>query len=382
MKLKNLTPKNLIGTKWYSFLDALDEYLKTFKENKITLLKNKFLPDYSDKVNLRDLVARKGYDLIEADGYASTSEYFKRRVKSLPTEISWLLSTKCYQYILKSFWFNGTAYGLRLDKTDGYYYPQTQILNINSDYIDVFYQTLDQESDIIYYFIGGTPVPNPPVETNQPLLTLDSDLFLTLDFDENKLGSNHFLVRYGFNLVEDYNVFISYNTAKALYETVDQVHRLKEIPHYEVNLNLYINTNKSVFRQKFVSYDMDSTKESYLESIYIQSNFSLIKYIQLGSGSYPMDGTFNFTSVSIPVATFGVSGFTIINQSVSGLEIESKIEEYGKLGAPSGESIYSFSEVMAYDYLFKPIAYVRFPKVNYFEHMLTSLKLNFICQDT
>ena len=63
MKLKNLTPKNLIGTKWEDFFQAIDNYFTDFKNYKIAILKNKFVTTTDDKVNLRDLVKQKGYNI-------------------------------------------------------------------------------------------------------------------------------------------------------------------------------------------------------------------------------------------------------------------------------------------------------------------------------
>lgn len=380
MKLKNLLAKNLVNTKWGSFSEALDEYLQSFKINKIGLLKNKYIPEQSDKVNLRDLIQRKGYNLVEVDGYASTLEYFKRRGQTISTEIAWLLSNKCYKYVLKSFWLKGRVYPLLLDKEVSYYYPQLVITNVNTQTSSTEIQTLDQESDIIYYFLDGEPVPNPPIKTNLAELFLDTDEFLTLDYDENKYGTNHFLINYGFNLIEEKDVFISVNTSKALFETVNQIHRIKEVPHYRVDLPIFINSNKSIFKKQYISYDADATKTSYVESIYIQSNFELARYIQIGQSSYPVLNE-SITRVSVPIGLFAISGvFNIVNQSVSGLEVEYNIEENGRLNM-NGDAFYNYSEVMVLDYEYKPIVYAKFPKVNFYDQMYSSLKFNFICQD-
>lgn len=378
MKFTTLLPKNLIGTRWEEFIDAIDEYLQKFKTEKMLPLANKFVPEESDKTNLRDLVSRKGFKLIEADGYASSIEYFKRRAKTLPTEILWALSTKCYEYVLKSFWFNGKTYSLEID-LDGFYYPKTDIKDQNSLTTDIQY--LDQEVDIINYYLNGLPVPNPPIKTFLPALFLDTDEFHHLDRDDQRKNSNHFLIDFGFNVVEDKDLFISENTAKALYETVGQIHRLKETPHYRTLLPFTFNTDGSVRKRKYTTYDFDSTKESYMETVYIQSNFSLVAYVELGSNPYPTLSN-NISRVNVPVGIIPISGtFEIVDYSVSGLVAEYLIKEYGNLSITGGTEVFSFSELALLDEDFKTIAYAKFPEINYYEPMYTSMKLIVDCVD-
>jgi len=375
MKLKNLTPVELKGTRWEQFNEALDEYLTQLKQEKILPLVNKFNPRESDKPNLRDLVARKGFKIIEVDGYASSLEYFRRRAESLPTEILWALSDKCYKYILKSFWLGGQTFSLEKD-VDGFYYPKALVSGTNS--VNVGFQSLDQEEDIIYYYIDSVPVPNPPIKTFLPALFLDTFEFPNLDLDDQRDGSNHFLIDLGFKVVEGKNTFLTANTSKALYETVGQIHRLKEIPHYRPLIPFNVNTDGSVNSRQYVTYDFDDQKQSSMDSIYIQGNFSLAKYVQIGNNPYPVINS-NITSVNVPVGTLAISGiFDIINQSVSGIDLEFKILEYGRLSV-SGNDILSFSEIAILDENFQAIAYVKFPEINMYDKMYTSVKITATC---
>lgn len=376
MKLKNLTPKNLKGSRWEDFFQAIDEYFVDFKKYKIAILKDKFSTDSSDKDNLRDLVKQKGYNIIELNGYSSTLEYIQRRNENVPTEILWLLSETCYKYILKSFWYYGNIYGLYSDPS-GYYFPIDVSLTISSVSAEV--PLLDQEMDIIYYYYNDIPVPNPPIETFLPEIFLDMDdpPFLDMDFKGN--ATNHFVIEYGFHKTEEQDIFVTENTSKALYDTVNQVHRLKEIPHFRVLLPLTINTNGSINETNFISYDGLST--SSIKTIYLGSNFNLARYIQFGSSYHSIIDT-SITECKEVIGNIPINEIITINsQAASGIDLEYKIKEYGKLKTEDETIIYSFSEIMFLDDLFNPICYIRIPKVNWYSKMYTSIHLKISCQE-
>lgn len=378
MKFKNLVPSNLRSTRWLEFFDALDSYMSKFKKEKLEILENKFIVEKSEKPNLRDLVERKGYTLFESEGFTSSLEYFRRRADSLPVEILWLLSDKCYRNVLKSFWLFGETFSLELD-FDTFYYPKNLISGTNS--VDSEYQLLDQEQDVIFYFLNGFPVPNPPIPTFQPALFLDTFEFPNLDLDSQRSGTNHFLIDYGFHVVEDKNVFISKNTSRVLWETITGIHRMKEIPHYRVMLEPKVNTDGSSWLKNYTTYDFDDSKNSTLETIYIKNNFALAKYIEFGTDPYTILSN-QISRVNVSLGYIPISGlFDVIRQAVSGLQIEYKITEYGKLNV-SGNNIVKFSEVAVLDENFEAIAYMKFPEINFYSKMYTSLKLEIDAQDT
>lgn len=376
MKLKNLVPKNLKGSRWEDFFEAMDSYFTDFKTVKIALLKNKFVTSQSDKTNLRDLVKQKGYDIIELNGYSSTIEFLKRRADNVPLEILWLLSETCYRHTLKSFWYYGNVYGLGSDP-DGYYYKINPNTNISSTSTNI--QLLDQETDIIFYYINNTPVPNPPQPTYLPAIFLDTEDPPTLDMDDVRDGTNHFLIEYGFYKCESQNVFVSENTSRALYDTIAQIHRLKETPHYRVMLPMTVNTDGSVNEREYESYDGEETCS--LKTIYLNGNFNLVQHVEIGNSYHPViDNT--ITSCKAAIGTIPVSGlFTINSQSASGLDIEYKVQEYKKLQTISGTTIYTFSEVTFLDTDFNPVAYARIPEINFFDKMYTGVRFQVTCQD-
>lgn len=378
MKLKNLTPKNLKGSRWEDFFQAIDNYFVDFKNYKIAILKDKFLTKTStDKNNLRDLVKQKGYSIIELNGYSSTLEYIQRRADSLPVEILWLLSETCYKHILKSFWYYGNIYGLIQDSS-GYFFPIDVNLTISS--VTIKLPLLDQEVDIIYYYYKGVPVPNPPEQTFLPAIYLDMNdpPFLDMDFVGN--GSNHFCIEYGFHKAESLNVFVSENTSRALYDTVRQVHRLKETPHFRVLLEFTVNTNGSIHETNYESYNNEN-EISITKTIYFQNNFNLVNYIEVGDSFHPViDNTITGCKNSIGVIPIS-QVFTINSQSVSGIDLEYKITEFGKFKNTSGENIYSFSEITFLDDLLNPIAYMSIPKITWFDKMYTSIHFKVVCQE-
>lgn len=378
MKLKNLTPKNLIGTKWEDFFQALDNYFVDFKNYKIAILRDKFKTDTDNKDNLRDLVKQKGYNIIELNGYTSTLEYIQRNATNIPKQILYLLSDTCYKYILKNFWYFGNVYGLLKDP-DGYYYKNNVLTTISS--ISKEPQLLDQEVDIIYYYNNTTPVPNPPIKTYKPAIFLDDENAPNLDMDDVRDGTNHFLIEYGFYKCESKDLFCSENTSRALYESVSQVHRLKEIPHYRVRLPITINTNGSVNKKEYPCYDGKDENTSSLCSIYLQGNFNTVDYIQIGSSYQPIiDNT--ITGCKIPIGIIPINElFEVNDRSASALDIEYKIQEYKKLEIPSGETIYKFSEITFLDSGLNAVAYCRLPEINLYSEKYSGIRLQVTCKD-
>lgn len=372
MDVTKLVPKNIRTTRWVQFIQAIYNYIQTVIKPYIeSRLKNKYITLKTIKENLKDLVERKGYTVIESDGYTSTIEYYTRLAENLPVEIIWLLSDKCYRYLLKTFWLLGETWGLELN-FDNYLIPKKQIQSGTS--IDLNYQLLDQEKDIIYFYVSGYPVPNPPLKTYLPELFLDTYEFPNLDLDDIRDPTNHFLIDYQFYLVEDKDVFISYNTSKVLYETVSQIHRLKEIPHYRVVLDLLFNEDKTLKSKSYTSYDFDVSKESYVRTIWLRSNLSLARYIEFGNSPY-LTITSSIQRVNIFIGSMDIDSFEIIDQSNYVLDIEYKITEYGKLTCTNGVILTKFSEIAILDENFQAIVYVSLPTINFYEKKYTSIKL-------
>lgn len=385
MKASNLIPSNLKNTRWEQFFDAFLSYVNTFKTNKFSLLKNKYNWEDSiitDLPNLKDLLERKGYKLIEANGYTSSLEHHKRRAGSIPIEILWSLSRKCYNSLMKSFWLLGETYSLLYRQTDDVvqYLPilnYSENENIYNEFI-----ILDQESDIIYYYDSfDDPIPNPPIETNLPEAFLDDDTFPTLDYDTSFSGTNHFLLNYKFYVVEDKDVFISYNTSKALYESVRQIHRLKEVPHYRPEINIYVNDSNTVLEKQYVTYDKDSSKTSTIKSIFAPSgNLNFLTHVYVGTSSHPIIDN-SITEVSQESGVFTISQFNVSNQDNYTITLEYKIlSEYGKLIDSNSTQINTISE-MAFNYEGTIIMYCTFPTIYFYELMYSSIKINVIFEE-
>lgn len=385
MNFKKLLPSNLLGTRWEQFFEVIQWYVDLFKTNHLSKLKNKFNPEdsiESDKNNLRDLVQRKGYKIIEGDGYASTLEYFKRRVLNLPIEIQWALSDKAYKYIFKSFWLNSTTYALGLEggETLAQLIPYTsfQTSVVTDDLI------LDPENDIIFYYeiVDGItlPVPNPPTQTGLTPAFLDTEDFPYLDYKSLSEITNHFLLDYFFYTVEEKDVFMTYSTAKSLYETVQQMHRLKEVPHYRPILNVKLKDNGEVWKKTYYSYDKNPDKTSFLESKYFASSFINLAYLQLGSKPYAdLDLLTSITEVNELIIEYIVDDyFNTFNVENFSIDLEYIMLEYGKLvtNFTNGVPIYSFSEIALLDSSRNVILYIKLPEINFYDFMFSSLKLS------
>lgn len=383
MKYKNLLPSNLIGTRWEQFAATLESFISELKINHFSKLKNKFNPEEalpSDLDNLRDLVERKGYKLIEGDGYSSSLEYHKRRAICLPIEIKWNLSETGYAYLFKSFWLLCKAYTLVVEEINliSQLFPYTSIISnivINQNEL-----LLDQESDLVYYYIEfenvEIPVPNPPIQTGLPILYLDTEEFPNLDITATDQITNHFLLSFSFYVVEEKDVWLSYNTAKALFETVQQMHRLKEIPHFRPEITVNINTNGTVWKKQFISYDKDSTKISYLETKYFTDNFTNATVIQFGSQPYAnLENLTNISGVNklISQSTI-INDFNIIESNPYSLKLEHIITEFKKF-LNENTTVFTFSEIAILNSSNQVIFYIKHPEINFYEFMYSNLKL-------
>lgn len=379
MNTSNLLPSNLKNTRWDDFFKAIWSYIKDFKEIKISKLKNKFDPEKSvdeDFLNLQDLLERKGYTLIKSEGYTSSLEYQKRRAMSIPIEILWHTSKKSYNSIMKSFWLLGSTFSLAYFLSDEYL-PIVEY-DTNANFF-INYLLLDQESDIIYYYdLNNDPVPNPPIETNLPAAFLDDEVtFPTLDFGTTYTGSNHFLLNYSFYVVEDKDVFISYNTAKSLYETVLQAHRLKEVVHYRPELTIKVNSTNTIQIQEYSTYDKNSTKTSQVQSLFSATgNLNLFSSVKVGIGKHTVINN-SITNVSQPIGEFIITQFNVSNQNTYTITLEYKISEYGKLLDKDNNEILYFSELL-FLYESTNIMYCTFPTIYFYEKMYSSLKINVI----
>jgi hypothetical protein len=387
MNFKNLLPSNLVGTRWQQFFDAIQWYVYEFKTNKLSILKNKFNPSEnleSDKDNLRDLVQRKGYRIVEGDGYTSTLEFFKRRSLNLPTEIQWALSDKAYKYIFKSFWIYNTSYALGLESAENLsqLIPYTNFqTSVVTD--DLF---LDPENDIIYYYqvVDGItlPVPNPPIQTGLNPAFLDTPEFPYLDYKSLNEITNHFLLSYFFYTVEEKDVFISYASAKSLYETVQQMHRLKEVPHYRPEMIVKLKTDGSVWSKTYYSYDKNPSKTSFLQSKYFTDTFINLAYIQFGSKPYTdLELVTSITEVNELITELVVDDcFNTFNIENYSIDLEYIMLEYGKFiegnDLISGNLILSFSEIALLNFNREVIMYIKLPTINFYEFMFSSIKLS------
>lgn len=379
MNVSNLIPSNLKNTRWEEFFKSFWSYVQDFKTYKLSKLKNKFNPDESfqgDLSNLKDLLERKGYTLIEAEGYTSSLEYHKRRASSIPIEILWHTSRKSYNSIMKSFWLLGSTYSLPYS-LENEFIPILEFDSNANEFIN--YLTLDQESDVIFYYDElNNPVPNPPIETNLPEAFLDDEIFPTLDYGDTYNGSNHFLLNYKFYVVEDKDVFISYNTSKSLYETVSQAHRIKEVPHYRPEIDILVNSNNTVEIVSYSTYNKDSTKVSQIQSLFSSSgNLNLLNSIKIGIGKHTNINN-NITNVSQPIGEFTISQFTVSNQNPYSITLEYRIKNEGAKLLDKDNNIINYFSELLFLYNGTNVLYCTFPTIYFYEKMYYSLKINVI----
>jgi hypothetical protein len=278
---------------------------------------------------------------------------------------------------MKSFWLLGSTYSLPYSLTNEF----TPIIEYDSNANEfTTYLTLDQEDDIIFYYDNfGNPVPNPPIETNLPEAFLDDEIvFPTLDYGSTYNGSNHFLLNYKFYVIEDKDVFISYNTAKSLYETVLQAHRIKEVPHYRPEINIVVNSTNTVQTVNYNTYNRDSSKVSQIQSLFSSSgNLNLLTSVKIGIGKHS-SLTNSITDVSQPIGEFLITQFNVLNQDTRSITLEYKIKNEGAKLLDKDDNVIDYFSELLFLYESTNVLYCTFPTIYFYEKMYYSLKINVI----
>lgn len=389
MNYRRLLVSGLRNTRWGDFIEALGELITQFKKEKLTRFVNKFKIEETDEENLKDLITFRGFPLYILSGYTSSIQYLRRRNRALTFERLYRVGAKSYDYVMKSFWLKGNVFPLRKTDQDVFKVVRNPVESINSDAANFFVS--DQEMPIIQYYIEGVPVPNPPIETELPVLLSDSEdlpvdqRILTLDSNEVRDYTNHFVIEYEFLVIEDEDVFQSQYTATAFSRTVNDSKRLKEVVHFQPRISIpLISGYGTVNTVEFQSYDRLMTSEQ--KTIWLTGGFEDVAAVQLGKGRAYEIGMTPITECNLPIDTYGppLSGyFNVVEQTSDKFFIEYLSFEYSKLGiaatgAVSGASeVLSFSEVSLLNVSGDVLAYSYFPTVNLDPDMYSSVAFDF-----
>lgn len=379
MNYKKLLPSNLRGTRWGAWADVIGSVMDQLKTEVFNKLKYKYDPENSDRENLEDLITRRGFPLLVHDGFASSDTYLQRRNEALTTERLYRTGRESYRHILKSFYLLGYAYSLRKNSFNQLVIVRTPIEDLSSR-SSLFY-VMDQESDIIYYYEGGNPVPNPPISTGLPTLYLDSEALpeesriLYLDSNEVRDYTNHFVMEFKFLLIEEEDVFMSDEFAESLYKTAIESKRSKEVVHFQPKLEINLVTS-TITTKWFNTYD--GLMASAMKWVHLTGNLSQVVKIQIGRGrDYDVFTTLVSTGVKTPVETYTplATYFNIIDHTTTHLEVEYWIYEYSKIApiASPTSPVLEISEIALLNSTNTVIAYAYFPTIFFRPEMYTSI---------
>lgn len=334
-------PRYLKGTRWEQIIDTTQTLVEDFFNEKVNRIKDRY--DYK-KANIeekKDTVYKQGYDLPSYDGYTETENYIDKQSQNLIKQIKNKTTAKSYDYMYYVFNLVGKVYPLRF--TNGFLRPAKNIgATFETPDRDILF--FDQDLPFIQFYINNDitqPFPdNPPIETGLPTLLFDSadeedPLVQALNFDGNNQVeySSHFILSYNNKLAETPTSFITNETARAIYESVIQIKKMREVPHFQYSLAFKFNSYNVIpnpREEQYITSDMKSTASVF--SIIVSPEDSLINVtkVQFGIGEHTVLNN-TITGVKVPsTEIISVSKFDLISQNDDSLIWEDVLEEYGK----------------------------------------------------
>lgn len=219
-----LLPSNLRNTlKWKQFIQAVQAVFSDLKEQKIDRLVNQWIPEVATEEDLKNLIARFGWQLLQYNGWSSTSEYLKRQAQTLIERIKYKNCERAY--LAEAFNYNLYAH----------VYPLVSIVANNTLSPFITFNESSESEDIIYT-LDDSVTDRYLDETDffTSVITLDQQSYI------DKITRN-ILYSYTFNFVENANEFMGSNTLKTLVNDVAQIKRITEKIYYEPTLKVYFS---------------------------------------------------------------------------------------------------------------------------------------------
>lgn len=357
MKLRDLLPLPLRGTRYTQLMDAGEELLRQFKAEKIDRFLHKYDYELSDDENLAQLLKTKGETPFTYGGYSDTRSYIERKNKIYQALRRFRSTTSGYDKIMELFFYKGGAYPMRVVDDNLTFGVIRNPLEGTSGATE---SVTDNDGDYILYYDGGVPVPNPPQPSGLPPLYMDTpDLIQTLDNNEVRDFTNHFCIEYSPLVTESETVLISEGSSRSFYENVTQSKRLKEVAHFQVFLDWGIGTTTLTDYKLEVNADVD---------VVAYGGFDGIDSFSIGDARHSdttgIADVQNLVFGPAPTQTY----LTTNEQSASVIDMEWSQFEYSKL--PFSE----FSEIMFFSGT-TPILYLGFPMIQFWQEMYSSFRV-------
>jgi len=396
VNFKKLLPKILQSTRWGEYVEAVQTVLEDVKENKIDIIRDRYLLDNMSDTDYVDITSELGYAIKSYSGYSSTSEYKKRQLYTVIPRTTYKNSYKGYDYISFIYNLNSEVYPMYYSESalTPYLYWDESSESDEADYI------LDRAADngsSVYMSSGGPIIIyESPKNSGLAELYLDTPLVWESLDQENIIDqlTRHILYSYKFKTLEDSSNFISESTAQALYYDISQHKRKTEIIYYEPYLEIETGTTSG-----------ELTLETYYSIDRLSSGSVLSRFYP-----YVIEGEQSYDLTSGSIVRFGNGNWgesyltsgepTDVNSYLFQVELSSGSISSGETS--SGEcTIYSwtpdeldfrktitqknmtvdtFSELCILDISSSCIYYSEFPTVGFYDKMYTNvaLKINLI----
>lgn len=374
-KLLNGTP--LYIDRWIQFVQVIQDLFQKFRLEKSIRLKNKVSIDTMDLLDVIDFIKSTGFHLPSFPGYTESEIYKRLRAKSIIDEVRKKYSVPSIKSIYKSFLVYGDVFQIQNSGENNYTTITTEFIIRGGE------NFLDQEADLVQYYVGGTPVPNPPPSTGMPAITLDmqpGDLpdaysFFALDQDEFVAQTNHLLLRYKWILAESLTQLWSYNTAFAMYKTLLQNKKANVIYRYEPLIEIDLSSANILSYRQIPLYN-DYTQLVQMKGILIGTDLSTVTKLKIGNGTHTTIDLL-LTDLASPLQEYDIeNGLRVLEQNATNILMETKYGEYTYLTDTGANQILTITEAGIFDISNNLIAYVTFPEINFYEKMYSSFALS------
>lgn len=392
--LTKLLPSNQIGKPSEDIVKASQEVLQDFLNENGETLKSSIRLESMTSDNARNYVERFGYNFFAGDGYTATTSYFKKEAQTIVGRLKSKTSIRCYEKIFYIYNLTGYVYPL-LVNGDGQLEPWIEW--------NEFPATTEEESNILDQGYEDDGVN--PFSPADPARSLDEDMddlgIPILGADQRYVDDpasaygalvKQILVSYeplikvstGEPIVEKYNEVMYVDTAKSFYHNVLQFKRLVEVPHFEFRLKIKVGDSGSTKITNYIQEDGSPFSPDpviQISRLFSGRSISNSLKVQFGTGAHsnsavsaesiigcqsPIDlTTYGITNDGAPNYRSDLINFNKINIDANQLSFRNFILPNLKW--------FEFTELCIFDNLNNIVLYSRFPKVVFFQEMLSSV---------
>lgn len=332
---KKLLPKRLQSTTWGSIIESSENFLKTeIKDNYIDPKYYTYPKYFNASIDdIKIFIDEMGDVYNTYDGYTSTKEFFLRRLYTLTDRRQYRKLPLGYLKVLFMYCLSGNVYPL---------------LNMGS-VLDAWEEYYEVPESIISYV---------SLDTGWNL-----DAGLTLDnFEYYSQLTNHFIVEYQHNFIEDATTFISEATSLALLRDIELQKKIIEVPHFECQIDVYANTSNPVGNPLLTPYT-DCTHT-------ISANQSTFFEIGLLSQYSTLELSYNSTNVQ--TFTIGVDFDVLVDTIIGGQQ-----QLFIKQLITWDTKLLSFNEITLRNVFANIIVKATIPTINFHPSMLSSVRIHF-----